>query len=103
MAAQRAERGMSGRAALVLACLLTWCTEAAAMVGGAAPAPPQLAPHVVVIVGSRGNLFTRTPIARGLVLTAPPRLLSGAHHKLVGYHAPHPPLPKDVAHIPPHP
>src|SRR5947209_672030 len=46
---------MSARAALALACLLTTSAGAAAMVGGAAPAPPDMARHVVLIVGSRGN------------------------------------------------
>ena len=94
---------MSGRAALVLACLLTSCAEAAAMVGGAAPAPPELARHVVLIVGSRGNSCTGTAIARDLVLTAAHCVLAGADYKLVDYDAMHQPLLKDVADIARHP
>jgi len=41
-----------------------------AMVGGAPPADPAVARHVVLLVGSRGNSCSGVAIARDLVLTA---------------------------------
>ena len=40
------------------------------MVGGASPAYPALARHVVLLVGSRGTSCSGVAIARDLILTA---------------------------------
>jgi len=92
------------RAALAL-CLavLPLSGFAFAMVGGALPADPTIARHVVLLVGSRGNSCSGVAIARDLVLTAahcvPPR----ADYKLVIFDAAHQPQLKDIATVTRHP
>src|SRR5260370_37176471 len=74
-----------------------------AMVGGAPPADPAIARHVVLLVGSRGNSCSGVAIARDLVLTAahcvPPR----ADYKLVIFDAAHQPQLNDIATVTRHP
>ena len=77
------------------------CSPAAAMVGGAQPAP-KFADAVVMIVGSRGTSCTGTAIARDLVLTAAHCVTPGADYKLVEFDAAAAAL-QDVAAIARHP
>ena len=77
---------------LGIVCLIAWCGAAAAMVGGAPPAAPEVARHVVLLVGSRGNSCTGTAIARDLVLTAAHCVLPGADYKRVEFDAARRPL-----------
>jgi hypothetical protein len=76
---------------------------AVAMVGGAPPADPSIARHVVLIVGSRGTSCSGGVIARDLVLTAAHCALPGADYKLVTFDAAHQPELKDVATVARHP
>jgi len=78
-------------------------SPAAAMVGGAAPAPPNVARHVVLVVGSRGNACSGVAVAPDLVLTAAHCVLPGADYKLVDYDAARRPVLKDVTRIARHP
>jgi Trypsin len=94
---------MRPRLAAALACLALSQTPAAAMVGGAAAAPPELARHAVLIVGSRGNSCTGVAIARELVLTVAHCVLPGADYKLVEYDTARRPVLKDVRAITRHP
>jgi hypothetical protein len=87
----------------VAAAILVLSTPAAAMVGGAPPASGEIARHVVLIVGSRGNVCTGTAIARDLVLTAAHCVLPGADYKLLEYDAARRPLLKDVILVVAHP
>jgi secreted trypsin-like serine protease len=89
--------------AIGIACLVAWCGAAAAMVGGAPQATPEVARHVVLIVGSRGNSCTGTAIARDLVLTAAHCVLPGADYKRLDYDAARRPLLKDITGIARHP
>jgi hypothetical protein len=73
------------------------------MVGGAAPAAPAIARHVVLIVGSRGTFCTGVAIAPDLVLTAAHCTLPGAEYKLMEFDAARRPALKDVADIAHHP
>jgi hypothetical protein len=74
-----------------------------AMVGGAPPADPALARHVVLIVGSHGTFCTGVAIARDLVLTAAHCTQPGADYKLMEFDAAHHPLLRDVTQIAHHP
>jgi hypothetical protein len=85
------------------ACLLTVSVSAAAMVGGAPPASDDIARHVVLIVGSRGNSCTGIAVARDLVLTVAHCVLPGADYKLVDYDAARRPTLKDATAIVRHP
>jgi hypothetical protein len=76
---------------------------ATAMVGGAPPAEPAIARHVVLIVGSRGSSCTGVAIARDLVLTAAHCVQAGAEYKLVEFDAAHKPRLLDVATVARHP
>ena len=76
---------------------------AAAMVGGAPPAPPAIARHVVLIVGSGGTFCTGVAIARDLVLTAAHCTLPGADYKLMEFDAAHQPVLRDVTRVARHP
>ena len=87
-----------------IVCLIAWCGAAAAMVGGAPPAAPEVARPVVMIVGSRGNSCTGVAIARDLVLTAAHCVLPGADYKLVELDAAAPArLLKDMLRVARHP
>jgi Trypsin len=94
---------MLRRVVPALAGLLTLSVSAAAMVGGAPPASDDVARHVVLIVGSRGNSCTGVAVARDLVLTVAHCVLAGADYKLVDYDAAHRPMLRDVAAIVRHP
>jgi secreted trypsin-like serine protease len=94
---------MLSRAVLSLAWLGQACLAAVAMVGGAPPAASEIAKHVVLIVGSRGNSCTGVVLAQELVLTVAHCVLPGADYKLVDYDAQRRPLLKDVARIVRHP
>ena len=73
------------------------------MVGGAPPAAPAIARHVVLIVGSRGTFCTGVAIARDIVLTAAHCTQPGAEYKLMEFDAAHQPVLKDVVEIASHP
>jgi hypothetical protein len=87
----------------VAALAIALSCPAAAMVGGAPPAAPAIARHVVLIVGSRGTFCTGVAIAGDLVLTAAHCTLPGADYKLMEFDAAHQPVLKDVADIARHP
>jgi len=94
---------MFRRVSPVVACLLAFTVSAAAMVGGATPAADDIARHVVLIVGSRGNSCTGVAVARDLVLTVAHCVQPGADYKLVDYDAARRPMLKDAAAIVRHP
>jgi secreted trypsin-like serine protease len=73
------------------------------MVGGALPAGDDIARHVVLIVGSRGNSCTGAALAPDLVLTAAHCVSPGADYKLVEYDTARRPSLKDVSTIARHP
>jgi len=88
---------------LVLVWLCIACGSAAAMVGGAPAASNDIAEHVVLIVGSRGNSCTGVAVARDLVLTVAHCVLPGADYKLVEYDSAGAPKLKDVTSVARHP
>jgi Trypsin len=90
---------MVRRVLRALPCLLAFSVPAAAMVGGAPPASDDIARHVVLIVGSRGNSCTGVAVARDLVLTVAHCVLPGADYKLVEYDAARRPMLKDATAI----
>jgi hypothetical protein len=90
-------------AVLAIAPTMALASPAAAMVGGAPPAEPQIARHVVLIIGSRGTSCTGAAVARDLVLTAAHCVLPGADYKLVEFDAARQPTFKDVAGVARHP
>jgi hypothetical protein len=94
-------RRLAALASLALA--VSASLPAAGMVGGAPPAAPAIARHVVLIVGSHGTFCTGVAIARDLVLTAAHCTLPGADYKLMEFDAAHQPVLKDVADIARHP
>jgi secreted trypsin-like serine protease len=94
-------RRLAARAFLAVAASLG--LPAAAMVGGAPPATPAIARHVVLIVGSHGTFCTGAAIARDLVLTAAHCTLPGADYKLMEFDAAHQPVLKDVTDVARHP
>jgi Trypsin len=92
------------RAALVLCLAVAPLSSLAlAMVGGAPPADPAIARHVVLLVGSRGSSCSGVVIARNLVLTAAHCVLPGADYKLVIFDTAHQPQFKDIATVARHP
>jgi secreted trypsin-like serine protease len=92
------------RAALALCLAVTPLPGLAfAMVGGARPADPDIARHLVLLVGSRGNSCSGVAVARDLVLTAAHCVLPGADYKLVLFDAAHQPQFKDIATVARHP
>lgn len=97
-------RGMISRhIALALCVMASLSRPAFAMVGGAAPAAPEIARHVVLLVGSRGNSCSGVAIARDLVLTAAHCVPPGADYKLVIFDAARQPQLKDVTTVARHP
>jgi len=88
---------------VAIACALALPPAAHAMVGGAPPADPALARHVVLIVGSRGTFCTGVAIARDLVLTAAHCTQPGADYKLMEFDAAHQPVLRDVTQVTHHP
>ncbi|MGD9845794.1 MAG: trypsin-like serine protease [Variibacter sp.] len=91
------------RRLLVALLVFVWSLPAAALVGGAPPAPGAAARHVVMIVGSRGTSCTATVVARDLLLTAAHCVLPGADYKLVLFDAARNPSLKDAKAIERHP
>jgi hypothetical protein len=79
--------------------LIVFPTPAAAMVGGALPAPDGAGRSVVMILGSYGTACTATAIARDLLLTAAHCVQPGADYKLVGSVPGQQPVLKDIARI----
>jgi secreted trypsin-like serine protease len=94
---------MLSRIAFVLIGFFVGGSCAAALVGGAPPAPAELARSIAVIVGSRGNSCTGVVLAPDLVLTAAHCVLPGADYKIVEYDAARRPQLRDVARIERHP
>ena len=90
-------------ALMALAAALVLRLPTHAMVGGAPPAAPAMARHVVLIVGSHGTFCTGVAIARDLVLTAAHCTLPGADYKLMEFDAAHHPLLRDVTQVTHHP
>src|SRR5882724_5782282 len=76
---------------------------ALAMVGGAPPADPAIARHVVQLVGSRGNSCSGVAIARDLVLTAAHCVTPGADYSIAVFDAVHQAQLKKVTSIVRHP
>src|SRR5262252_9203372 len=91
------------RAALALCLVIAPVSGLLAMVGGAPPAEPAIARHLVLLVGSRGNSCSGVAIARDLVLTAAHCVPQGADYKLVTFDAAHQPQFRDVAKVARHP
>src|SRR5215470_9847037 len=89
--------------ALALSLVVLVSRLASAMVGGAPPAEPAIARHVVLLVGSRGNSCSGVAIGRDLVLTAAHCVPPGADYKLVIFDAAHQPQLKDIVMIARHP
>lgn len=87
---------------LLVALAAAIASPAAAMVG-AADAPPALARHVVLIVGSHGTSCTGAVLAKNLVLTAAHCVQPGSDYKLVTFDAARQPTLLDVATIARHP
>ena len=90
------------RALAVLLTLMASPLSAAAMVGGAGAASPDIARAIVLIVGSRGNFCSGVALARDLVLTAAHCVLPGADYKIVEYERGQPQL-RDVRSVTAHP
>jgi secreted trypsin-like serine protease len=78
-------------------------TPALAIVGGAPPAPENLARSVVMVVGSFGTLCSATVIAPDLLLTVAHCVEPGAEYKLVDAESGQSPVLKDIARIERHP
>jgi secreted trypsin-like serine protease len=77
--------------------------SASAMVGGAPLAPAEIARHIVLIVGSRGNSCTGVAIAPDIVLTGAHCVLPGFEYKWVDFDAAGAPTLHDIATIARHP
>jgi hypothetical protein len=105
----RAEgHGGKGLAALLLTLAAGFAAfgfprSAQAMVGGAPPAPAELAHSVVMILGSSGTACTATAIGRDLLLTAAHCVLPGADYKLLGSEPGQSPVLKSIVRIERHP
>jgi len=74
-----------------------------AMVGGAPPADPAIARHVVRLVGSRGNSCSGVAVARDLVLTAAHCVPPGADYSIAVFDAASQPQLKKVTSVVRHP
>lgn len=109
MRLRAADRRGRGRFAALLATAvvasagLQPAQRAPAMVGGAPPAPPDLARSVVMILGSAGTSCTATAIGRDLLLTVAHCVQPGADYKLVGSEPGQPPVLKNIIRIERHP
>jgi hypothetical protein len=68
---------------VALACVLSLCAPAFAIVGTAELASEAIARHVVMVVGARGSACTGTAIARDLVLTAGHCLVPGGTYNVL--------------------
>src|SRR5262249_39382805 len=92
------------RAALALCLVVTPLPGSAfAMVGGAPPADPDIARHLVLLVARRGNQGGGVATAPDLVRRAPHCVPRGAAYRLVIFDAPHQPQLKDIARVARHP
>ena len=89
------------RVLVILALCLS--STAQAMVGGAPLAQPEIARHIALIVGSRGNSCTGVAIAQDVVLTAAHCVPSGAEYKWVDFDANGTPTLQDIASVERHP
>src|SRR5215813_583181 len=87
----------------IIAAVLAFASPAAAIVGGAAPAPDSIGRSVVTIVGSRGNFCTGSLIAPALVLTVAHCVQPGADYKIVHYGVDRKPELEDVKSVAIHP
>src|SRR5262249_51399128 len=87
--------------AIAFLILLSLCTPAAAMVGGAQNAP-KFSHAVVMLAGQRGFCSGAT-VARDLVLTAAHCVASGTDYKLVVFEISGKPVLKSIATIARHP
>jgi Trypsin len=87
--------------AIALLFLLSLCTPAAAMVGGAQSAPKFA--HAVVMLAGQQGFCSGVAIARDLVLTAAHCVLPGGDYKLVTFEAGGKPSLKPIASIARHP
>ena len=76
---------------------------ARAIVGGAAPAPTEVARSLVMILGSSATACTATAIGRDLLLTAAHCVQPGADYKLLGSEPGQPPVLKTIIRIERHP
>lgn len=85
---------------IALLVVLSLCTPAAAMVGGAQNAPKFT--HAVVMLAGRNGFCSGTAIARDLVLTAAHCVQAGTDYKLVAFEDGKPTL-KSIASIARHP
>jgi hypothetical protein len=88
---------------LLAGLLLVLAAPATAMVGGAPLAPPDIARHIVMIVGSRGNSCTGAVIAPDIVLTGAHCVVPGFDYKWVEFHGSDTPTLRDIATIARHP
>lgn len=86
--------------AVLLAC---HASVAQAVVGGAPIASPEIARHVVMIVGSRGNSCTGVAIAPNIILTGAHCVLPGYEYKWVDFDTAGKPMLNDIASITRHP
>lgn len=94
--------GAMTRRSLALAVWFCCAIPAAAMVGGAPPAP-ELAKSLALLVGSRGSSCTAVALARDLLLTAGHCVMPGADYKLVEFDAARTPALHDLGAIHRHP
>jgi hypothetical protein len=90
-------------AAVALAAGLQPTQRAPAMVGGAPPAPTELARSIEMILGSAGTSCTATAIGRDLLLTVAHCVQPGADYKLLGSEPGQPPVLKNIVRIERHP
>jgi hypothetical protein len=88
---------------LITLFLVFAASSALAMVGGAMPADPAIARHVVLIVGSRGTSCTGVVIARDLILTVAHCAQPGADYKWVSFDSAGQPTLNDIASVLRHP
>lgn len=87
----------------LLAAIVCVSGPAFAMVGGAPLAAPEIARHIVMIVGSRGNSCTGVVLAPTVVLTGAHCVLPGYEYKWVDFDAAGKPTLNDIAGITRHP
>jgi hypothetical protein len=87
----------------VLVCALAVTSPAAALVGGASPAPEDAGRVVVMLTGTHGSFCSGVTLAPTLVLTAAHCVLPGAGYKLVEFDSMGGPHLKDIVQIVRHP
>jgi secreted trypsin-like serine protease len=89
--------------AAALACSLTLCFPAAALVGGAPTVAPGVPLHEVMVLSGRGNLCTGTLLAPDLVLTAAHCIDPKLAYQLYELDAARKPIFREIAKIVVHP